>query len=317
VPDHDDVAEVIAREQPITCINPGGGFFFSIESAWGRLRRGWLRRFRPGYVARRAAERRGDCPACPHEIVDARDLKLWRNVCGYSFAEEERWRNGLRLARAGLAEVVLVSVICTLLLAGMAVAGAPLLLIPAAVVVFLWFQMVWFFRDPERTIPADADALISPADGRVTHIGEVDAPDFPGGRAFRISLWLSPLDVHLNRMPRTGRVIGTRYFRGRFVSARREDAYRVNEQLWMDLLEPNGRRVRVKQISGALARRLVCWAKAGDELAAGERYGLIKYGSRSDVLIPTGESVEVLVKNGDKVYAGLTILLRFRGSDAR
>jgi phosphatidylserine decarboxylase len=112
-------------------------------------------------------------------------------------------------------------------------------------------------------------------------------------------------------MPRAGRVVALRYLPGRFVNARREDAARINEQLWMDLVEPGGRRVRVIQISGALARRLVCWARLGEELGAGERYGLIKYGSRCDILLPAAEPRELAVAIGDKVNAGRSILLRF------
>jgi phosphatidylserine decarboxylase len=150
----------------------------------------------------------------------------------------------------------------------------------------------------------------------VTGVGEVEEADFPGGRAFRVSIFLSPLNVHVNRAPRSGRVVGLRYFPGKFLPATRPDCDRVNEQFWLDLEEPSGRRLRVKQVSGAVARRIVCWLRPGEEVRAGERYGMIKLGSRTDVLLPVGEAIEVLVKVGDRVAGGQTVLLRFRDEAA-
>src|SRR5262249_43151907 len=157
---------------------------------------------------------------------------------------------------------------------------------------------VAFFRDPERTVPTDADALVSPADGTIITVGEVAEPDFPGSRAFRVAIFLSPFNVHVNRVPRTGKVVGLRYFKGCFKAATRGDCDRVNEQFWLDVEEPSGRRVRVKQVAGAVARRIVCWLRPGEEVKAGARYGMIKLGSRTDVLIPAGDAAEVFVKPG-------------------
>ncbi|MHB8875998.1 MAG: phosphatidylserine decarboxylase [Myxococcaceae bacterium] len=320
----DPPAPPLSEATGLASIQPGGGFCIGLEAAWGRLRRGWLRRFRPGYVRSMAAKRQGQCEGCPHDIIDARDLKLVRNVCGYSFRAGDdpfRWRGELWLARAGMAEIVFSSLVCSALLAPLGAAavlhGGWGLWAAIAGVLALWFQAVWFFRDPTRVIPADERALLSPADGVVTHIDEVEAPGFPGGRAFRISIYLSPYNVHLNRIPRNAKVESVRYFRGRFLNARHKDCVARNEQLWTDFIEPNGRRVRVKQISGALARRLVCWLKLGEEVRMGERFGLIKYGSRSDVLIPTGEALDLAVKVGDKVGAGKSVLLRFAGSGSK
>lgn len=308
----------LSEATSLESIQPGGGLCVDLEAAWGRLRRRLLRRFRPGYVGRMRELRQGSCEGCRHDIVDPRDLKLVRNVCGFWFREEDdpfRWRDRLRLARAGMAEVVVSSVACLAaflpLAVAAAVSGAWPLWLGAGLVALLWFELVWFFRDPPRTAPSDPAALVSPADGVITHLDEVEAPDFPNERAFRISIYLSPFNVHLNRIPRSGRVVSVRYFRGRFLNARHKECVARNEQLWTDFVEPNGRLIRVKQISGALARRLVCWLKLGEEVRMGERYGMIKYGSRADVLIPTGEALEVEVAVGDKVRAGESVLLRF------
>jgi phosphatidylserine decarboxylase len=305
--------------QAPTGVQPGGGFVINLELAWGRLRRAYLRRFRAGYVKRMAEKRQGTCPTCPHDIVDPRDLKFCRNVCGFWFHPEDdrfRWREKILLARAGLAEVVFFSVLglaLTGLLAAAAIWGHPLFWAPAAIVILLWAFVVSFFRDPPRKIPTDPAALLSPADGTITDISEVEAADLPDDRALRIGIFLSIFSVHVNRIPRTGRVVNLRYFPGAFLDARHPKCPARNEQLWLDLEEPLSRRpVRIKQISGAIARRIVCWLRKDESVHAGDRYGMIKFGSRTEVLVPAGEAVEVLVKVGDKVKGGSSILLRFK-----
>lgn len=311
------------RSSPITpaCVQPGGGTCMQIELAWGRLRRALLRRFRPAYVRRMAERRQGHCPDCPHDILDARDLKFYRNACGYWFQPEDdafRWRDRLGLARAGLAELILVSLV--LWAGGLGLGTLAVVVhwgcwVGAAFLGLVWLEVLFFFRDPERTIPTDPAALLSPADGRVTHVDEVDEADFPNGRALRISIFLSIFNVHVNRIPRTGRVLAVRYFPGSFLDARHPDCAIQNEQLWIDLEESTGPRLlRVKQISGAIARRIVCWLKVGEEVRAGDRLGMIKFGSRTEVLVPAGEAMEVKVKVGDVVQGGTTVLLRFCGS---
>jgi phosphatidylserine decarboxylase len=290
-----------------------------IELAWGRLRRSWLRRFYPAYVQAMAAKRQGDCPNCPHDILDARDLKFYRNVCGYSFKDEDdpfRWRGRLGLARMGLAEIVCFSLALAiaalfLVLLAATVSGVfAILLLPLFAV---WGFVLFFFRDPERMIPNDPSALLSPADGTITDVGEVDEPEFPGGRAFRIGMFLSVFNVHVNRAPRSARVVQLRYFPGEFLDARHAECGRRNEQLWIDLEESgSNRKLRVKQIAGAIARRIVCWLRTGEGLAAGERIGMIKFGSRTEVYLPAGTPVDVFVKPGDAVQGGSTILLRYK-----
>ncbi|MFN4261224.1 MAG: phosphatidylserine decarboxylase family protein [Gemmataceae bacterium] len=306
-----------ATAVPITCVQPGGGWCVRLELAWGRWRRWWLRRFRPGYVRRMMAKRQGDCPNCPHDVIDTRDLKYFRNVCGYWFHPEDdpfRWRDRLGLARMGLVEIACVSALMlplSLLLLVAALGWHGLFWGPWIAALVFWFELVYFFRDPRRSIPTDRRALLSPADGKVTHIEEVDDADFPNGRALRISIFLSVFNVHVNRLPRSGQVAALRYFPGGFLDARHPDCATRNEQLWLDMREPNGRLVRVKQIAGALARRIVCWSKLGETVQAGDRFGMIKFGSRTDVLIPAHDAVELLVQVGDKVHGGSTMLLRF------
>jgi phosphatidylserine decarboxylase len=289
-----------------------------LELAWGRLRRGYLRLFRRGYAERMAAQRMGDCPNCPHDVIDSRDLKYYRNVCGHYFRPEDdpfHGRESLGFARAGLCELVLFSVLCLTVtfLSVIAVNFVHRVFwIPAGASLLGWAFVFWFFRDPERVIPTDRRALLSPADGTVTHIEEVDDPDFPGGRAFRISIFLSIFNVHVNRIPRTGRVLALQYFPGCFTDARRQDCHVNNEQFWSDFEDAaTGQMFRVKQIAGVAARRIVCLLRTGEEVRAGDRFGMIKFGSRTDLLLPVDLGKELLVKVGDTVHGGSTVLFRF------
>lgn len=290
-----------------------------LELIWARLRRAGLRLLWKSYVHKMVDKRQGECPNCPHDIIDSRDLKYYRNVCGYWFRREDDpycWRDQLGVARLGAAEMFCSSLVFGTLCLLLLIAGAHWgcffwLLLP--VVAVPWFFTISFFRDPQRDIPSDPDAVLSPADGTVTHIGEVEEPDFPDGQAFRISIFLSIFNVHVNRIPRSGKVVGLHYFRGSFLDARHEDAARRNEQFWIDLEEENtGRKVRIKQIAGAVARRTVCWLKMGERVHAGDRPGMIKFGSRTEVYLPVGDVAEVYAKVGDKVKGASTVLLRVR-----
>jgi phosphatidylserine decarboxylase len=291
----------------------------SLELAWGRFRRALLRSCRPGYVRRMQERRQGQCPDCPHDVIDSRDLKFYRNVCGYWFRPEDdgfAWRGRLRLARPGLAELIVFSAFlfaAALALGHLAFWYHPLFYAPLAAVLVLWGFVFSFFRDPERVIPADADALVSPADGVVTHVCEVEDPDFPGGRAFLVSIFLSVFNVHVNRIPRSGRVATVRYYPGEYLDARAGECSKRNEQLWIDMDDARtGCRLRVKQIAGAIARRIVCWLKEGEEVRAGDRLGMIKFGSRTSVLLPVDTVAEPLVRVGEVVKGGSTVLLRLR-----
>jgi phosphatidylserine decarboxylase len=160
-----------------------------------------------------------------------------------------------------------------------------------------------FFRDPEREVPVLTRAVLSPADGRVTDVG--DALDPFVGPSIRVSVFLSPLDVHVNRAPIAGLVVGTTYSSGRFIAAYKADAADKNERCSVHI-QGEQARVTVTQIAGAVARRIVCRVSAGDKVAAGERFGMIRFGSRTDCYMPRGTDVRVRV--GDRVTGGTTVL---------
>ena len=176
------------------------------------------------------------------------------------------------------------------------------LLILCVLFLILTALVLNFFRDPERAIPSDPRAIVSPADGRVVEIVE---DTFEGATLRRVSIFMSPLDVHVNRSPITGTVRGIQYRPGSFRVASRPEASVANEQNVFSIEGEQGT-VVVKQIAGLLARRIVFWKRVGDALERGERVGLIKFGSRLDVLMHPG--VELCVKVGDHIQAGSSIL---------
>ncbi len=161
-----------------------------------------------------------------------------------------------------------------------------------------------FFRDPERAPPAIPGAILSPADGRVMEIVDGTREEFVG-EAVRVSIFLSPLDVHVNRSPIAGLVAGVEYKVGRFLAAYHREASEENERCSLSL-QGETARVTVRQIAGVLARRVVCRVRPGDKLEAGERFGLIRFGSRTDLFMPKG--TEIHCGPGDRVRGGETIL---------
>jgi len=163
---------------------------------------------------------------------------------------------------------------------------------------------LFFFRDPERQIVRRPGEVLSPADGRVMIAG-APVGSFAGGAWQQISVFLSPMDVHVNRMPLGGRVTSVRYHRGRFLPAYRREAGDLNEYTEV-ILDHDGRMVVVRQIVGILARRIVCRAKEGDVVEAGARFGVMKFGSRMDVFLPLDATIRVNV--GDRVVAGQTVI---------
>lgn len=167
--------------------------------------------------------------------------------------------------------------------------------------------MVFFFRDPSRQPPNDSNVVVAPADGRVTRVRPVE--DTGISSATIVSIFLSPLDVHINRAPIAGKITNISYTPGKFLMATDENASLVNEQ---NALTIEGESITVvcKQIAGILARRIVCWKQAGERVALGERFGLIKFSSRTDLLLPA--TVEVMVAEGARVKGGATIIGRIR-----
>jgi phosphatidylserine decarboxylase len=170
-----------------------------------------------------------------------------------------------------------------------------------------------FFRDPERIIPMDKNLLLAPADGKVTDIEISEENDFIGGAAMRIGIFLSIFDVHINRAPCDVKVERITYRRGKYKNAMNLESGRVNESNDLGLVraEAPEDKLVVRQISGAIARRIVCEIRAGQELTGGEKFGMIKFGSRTELYVPAREGVKCLVKKGDKVKAGLSVLVRY------
>jgi phosphatidylserine decarboxylase len=164
---------------------------------------------------------------------------------------------------------------------------------------------LFFFRDPERVVTAPDTAVVSPADGRVMVAGPSTTQAFPSAEWQQISIFLSPMDVHVNRMPVSGRVISVKYHPGRFLPAYRAEAGELNEFTEVRV-DHGGRTVVVRQIVGVLARRIVCRLKEGAVVKAGERFGVMKFGSRMDIFLPHDATVQTTV--GDKVTGGVTIL---------
>jgi phosphatidylserine decarboxylase len=200
--------------------------------------------------------------------------------------------------------------------------GYPFVLVPAvltitALLLGYWIValifggvtlfMAYFFRDPERQIPVDSGIVVAPADGRVTRVERMDATNI--NSPIIVSIFLSPLDVHVNRSPISGVISDVTYTKGKFLMATNEQASLVNEQNALTI-KGEDLTVMCKQVAGILARRIVCWKKPHDRVTLGERFGLIKFSSRTDLIVP--DNVDILVKVGARVQGGATIIGRIR-----
>ena len=164
----------------------------------------------------------------------------------------------------------------------------------------------FFFRDPERRSPDEQHVVLSPADGLVKVAGEAEASAAPPGEWKQISIFLSPMDVHVNRIPATGTVTRVSYTPGKFLPAYRPEAATVNERSEVWIERANGQLIVARQVVGILARRVVCRAKMGEHVHAGQRFGIMKFGSRMDVFLPPSATVKVSV--GDVVRGGETVI---------
>jgi phosphatidylserine decarboxylase len=191
----------------------------------------------------------------------------------------------------------------------------------ALLAVASWFLSVWlcvfflllisctvaFFRDPDRLAPADPNLIVAAADGTVSEIVEVDENEILKAKTRRVGIFLSIFDVHTNRAPIDGRIVYRQHREGLCLDARRPDCSEKNESITWAFQNPRATIV-VRQLTGAIARRIVAWAKIGDELKKGERFGMIRFGSRTEVYLPL--NAEVFVKVGDHVLGGSTIIAR-------
>ena len=298
----------------IQSVQPGGGFCYQLELRWGALRRWYLRTFRRSYVRRMAELRRGDTAGALHDVLDPRDLKYCRNLCTAHWAPEDdpfAWRENIPFARWGLAELQIMGwplLLLTVLLVCFRGPGSWLAMVPAVLLALV----VYFFRDPERVIPQAVEAIVSPADGTIAEITELEHYDFLNGPAIRVGIFLSIFNVHVNRSPRAARVVDMHYKPGEFLNAMNPDSALRNEYMWIGLEETTAphRRFAVRAISGLIARRIVCILKPGDTVQRGEKFGMIKLGSRTELILPR-DGVQVEVTMGQKVKAGNTILARY------
>ena len=300
----------------IGSVQPGSGTCYRLELAWGRCRRWYLKKFRAGYVRRMASLRKGNADGAPHEILDPRDLKYCCNLCDAEWSESDdpfAWRSRLPLARWGLAELQIMGYpLLALTLAAVWLPGAWrwLGIVPAC----LFLLVLYFFRDPRRLVPEGSGRLVAPADGRVVEITRIDHDEFIGGPAIRIGIFLSIFNVHINRLPERSRVIELRYKPGEFLNAMNPESALRNEAMWIGLeeaVQPNhrmsGRRMIVRQISGLIARRIVCTLRPGQVVERGAQFGMIKLGSRTELILDA-DGADVRVMCGQHVKGGETVL---------
>jgi phosphatidylserine decarboxylase len=223
------------------------------------------------------------------------------------------------LTKYGLPQVIALPAIIAAGMVACAIAGPaflPVWLVAAleAILLALLAFVLAFFRDPHRAVPDGADILLAPADGRVKDIELVNDSEYIGGPAMRIGIFLSIFDTHINRVPCEVRVERIDYKKGKFKDARDPLAGKVNESNDLQLVRTKdpADRLIVRQISGAVARRIVCRTKPGEILAGGQKFGMIKFGSRTELYLPARTDIECVVKVGDKVKAGVTAVARYK-----
>jgi len=220
------------------------------------------------------------------------------------------------ITKYGLPQVAIYPGLCVLaMVIAIALAAVNIVLfwIIEAVLAMVLIWMLSFFRDPYRQIPAGDDLILSPADGTISDIEIVDEPSFIGGKATRIGIFLSIFSVHINRTPCAVRIEKITYRKGSFKNALNPNCGKVNESnnIGMVRLKKPNDKMLVRQISGAIARRIVCDAAKGQEFTGGAIFGMIKFGSRTELYLPAESLAKIIVKKGDKVNAGLSILAKY------
>ena len=211
------------------------------------------------------------------------------------------------LAKEGYSTIAAVVIFSILLILLLQVAPVWIGYIIYPIIAAICLLVVYFFRDPDRSPPANRDSLvISPADGRIVQIQTIEEPDYLQGKATQISIFLSPLDVHVNRIPVSGYLEYVKYYPGQYLMAWEDQASELNEQAHFGVKHTSGMKMLFKQITGFLARRIVYYIEEGDEIKAGDRFGIMKFGSRMDMVLPG--QVEIFVKKGDRTVAGESII---------
>jgi len=217
----------------------------------------------------------------------------------------------MRFAREGYPFMLGTAFLAALAWGAVAVAGSWTI-VPASLLTLLTAFVFYFFRDPEREVPSGEGAVISPGDGKIIDIREVDESSFIGGPCRRITIFLSIFNVHVQRAPVSGHVAHREYRPGEFAVAWHPKASEKNEQSSLGLIA-GGHRVLVRQIAGLIARRIVTYPEQGGQVERGERIGLIRFGSRVDLFMPLDWSLDCAV--GDKVAGGSTVLARISGPE--
>lgn len=212
------------------------------------------------------------------------------------------------IAREGFSIIFVLLCITVVVLLLASRFDSRLLAIAAGVFALLTVFTVFFFRDPNRTADQTPGVLVSPADGRILSVEKLEHHDYIGGPAWKVSIFLSVFDVHINRIPCAGSVDYVKYIPGKFFKAFLDKASDENEHTEIGITTPAGQRLVVKQIAGLIARRIICNLKVGDEVTTGERFGLIKFGSRTELFVPIDS--DILVAEGDHVKGGATVIGR-------
>ncbi len=177
---------------------------------------------------------------------------------------------------------------------------------PALILFLITLFIVWFFRNPSRTIPDSRNLIVAPADGKIIEIKEEFEKRHLNERTIKVSIFMSIFNVHINRIPYSGKVLSVSYNPGRFISANRDKASLENEQNAILVETKEGKRILFIQIAGLIARRIVCWLKVGNNVERGERFGLIRFGSRVDIFLPI--DVDLKITKGSKVRGGETVI---------
>ncbi len=210
------------------------------------------------------------------------------------------------IARDGWPLIIIGVVLTVVLLWGATRWDNLLLFIFSLLFALLTTFTAFFFRDPDRVVPLETNVLVAPADGRVVAIDTLPSHEYIGGKTIQVSIFLSIFDVHVNRAPVSAAVEHVVYHPGKFLPAYRDKASLENEQTEIGMITEHGQRLIVKQIAGLIARRVVCHLKPGDTVMTGQRFGMIRFGSRTDLLVPADSRIDIGL--GDRVYGGRTIV---------